>query len=61
MIDLLFYGLIGEQPHYGPSSVERLEAEEASSKQLVNDWDSVALTIVRKSGTRPSLLSHLFQ
>jgi hypothetical protein len=35
-------------------------AEEASSQRLVNDWDSVALAIGRKSGTRPSLLSHLF-
>jgi hypothetical protein len=36
------------------------KAEEASSEQFVNDWGSVALLIVRKSGTRPSLLSHLF-
>lgn len=38
-------------------SIALQRAEEASSKQLVNDWDSVAITIVRKSGTRPSLLA----
>jgi hypothetical protein len=41
-------------------SIALQRAEEASSEQLVNDWDSVALAIVRQSGTRPSLLSHLF-
>jgi hypothetical protein len=40
-------------------SIALQRAEEASSEQLVNDWDSVALAIERKSGKR-TLLSHLF-
>ena len=45
----------------GAHSIALQRAEEASSEQLVNDWDSVALAIVRQSGARPSLLSHLFR
>ena len=41
-------------------SIALQRAEEASSEQLVSDWDSVALAIARKSGRRTSLLSHLF-
>jgi hypothetical protein len=41
-------------------SIARQRAEEASSERLMADWDSVALFIARKSGSRPSLLSHLF-
>jgi hypothetical protein len=44
----------------GAHSIALQRAEEASSQELVNDWDSVALAIVRKSGTGPSLLRHLF-
>ena len=44
----------------GAHSIALQRAEEASSEQLVNDWDSVALVIVRKSGAGPSLLRHLF-
>jgi hypothetical protein len=44
----------------GAHSIALQRAEEASSEQLVNDWDSVALAIERKSGTRPLFLSHLF-
>jgi hypothetical protein len=46
----------------GPAaySIALQRAEEASSEQLVSDWDSVALAIARRSGKRSSLLSHLF-
>jgi hypothetical protein len=47
----------GSQAH----SIAMQRAAEASSEQLVSDWDSVALAIARKSGKRPTLLSHLFQ
>ena len=41
-------------------SIALQRAEEASSDQFMKDWDSVALAIKRKSGTRPARLSHLF-
>jgi hypothetical protein len=41
-------------------SVAVQRAEEASSEELANDWDGVARAIVRRSGNRPSLLSHFF-
>jgi hypothetical protein len=44
----------------GAHSIALQRAEEASSEQFMKDWDSVALAIKRKSGTRPAPLSHLF-
>jgi hypothetical protein len=44
----------------GAHSIALQRAEEASSEQLVNDWDNVALAIVRMSAAQPSLLRHLF-
>jgi len=41
-------------------SIAQQRAEEASDPRFVTDWDNVALRIARKSGYRPSLLSHLF-
>jgi hypothetical protein len=47
---------------WGPqaSSIAHQRAEEASSERLMADWDSVALCIARKSGSRPLLLGHFF-
>jgi len=42
------------------SSIAQQRAEEASSERFMADWDSVALCIARKSGSRPSLLGHFF-
>jgi hypothetical protein len=43
---------------WGPQagSIAQQRAEEASSERFMIDWDSVALCIARKSGSRPSLL-----
>jgi hypothetical protein len=42
------------------SSIAQQKAAEASSERFMTDWDSVALCIARKSGSRPSLLGHFF-
>jgi hypothetical protein len=44
----------------GAYSVALQRAQEASCQQMVNDWDSVAFAIERRSGKRSSLLSYLF-
>jgi hypothetical protein len=40
-------------------SIALQRADEASSQQLVDDWDTVALAILKKCGKRPSFLTDL--
>jgi hypothetical protein len=41
-------------------SIALKRAEEASSDEMVRDWNVVAATVARKSGVRSSLLDALF-